>query len=259
MGVAIALPTTASTQPTRNPTTRVLLFTVRYRRVIDLAAFRPAAVIFDLDGTLVDNMRWHARAFEAFVARHGLPAFTMETRRTIDGKRNREIFPILFGREMPIEEIRAFEREKEGTYRELSRGGLAPIAGATRLLDRLEASRIPVAVATSAPAENVTHTLAEVGLADRLPVIVRGDEVPRGKPSPDVFLQAAKVLSTDPARCLAFEDAPLGVAAACAAGMCCIAIRSTFSEASFAAATPPPHATVEDFDDYLSSHGHWLV
>jgi HAD superfamily hydrolase (TIGR01509 family) len=227
--------------------------------VIDLVAFRPAAVIFDLDGTLVDNMGWHARAFEAFVTRHGLPAFTMETRRAIDGKRNREIFPMLFGREMTTEEIRAFEQEKEGTYRELSRGGLSPLAGTTRLLDRLEAAGIPVAVATSAPAENVTHTLAESGLADRLPVIVRADEVPRGKPAPDVFLYAAKVLSADPARCLAFEDAPLGVAAACAAGMCCIAIASSFSEESFAASTPAPHATVDDFDDYLASHGQWLA
>ena len=232
---------------------------VRYGRVLDLRQFRPQAVIFDLDGTLVDNMAWHTQAFEAFAARHGLPPITMETRRTIDGKRNREIFPILFGREMNRDEIRQYEREKEGTYRELSRGGLVPLAGTARLLDRLEAAGIPVAVATSAPAENVTHTLSEIGLADRLPVIVRGDEVPHGKPAPDVFLHAANVLAADPARCLAFEDAPLGVTAARAAGMCCIAITSSFSETTFAEGTPPPHASVSDFDAYLSGPGRWLA
>ena len=76
------------------------------------------ALIFDLDGTLVDNMVWHAQAFDAFATRHGLPRVTHEMRRRIDGKRNSEIFPILFERELSREDIRAFEVEKESAYRE---------------------------------------------------------------------------------------------------------------------------------------------
>lgn len=227
--------------------------------MIAAASFRPAAVVFDLDGTLADNMLWHAQAFDRFVARHGLPPITMAMRRRIDGKRNTEIMPILFEREMTPAEIEAHEDEKEGTYRELSRGALRMTAGALRLLDRLTAHGIPVAVATSAPAPNVTHTLDELGLTDRFAVIVRSDEVAHGKPAPDVYLRAAERIGVLPSACLAFEDAPVGVAAAVSAGMRCLAITTTFPAAAFMSAPLPPHGTCADFDAYLGAEGRWLV
>ena len=92
-----------------------------------LSEFRPRGVVFDLDGTLTDNMACHAEAFAFFLERHGLPKLTMAMRERIDGKRNAEIFPILFGREVTAEETRLFEDEKEGAYRELSRDRLHPI------------------------------------------------------------------------------------------------------------------------------------
>ena len=76
-------------------------------------ADRPRAVIFDLDGTIVDNMALHAEAFAAFAGRHGLPALTPADRAKLDGRRNSEIFPVLFDREMPREEWLAYEHEKE--------------------------------------------------------------------------------------------------------------------------------------------------
>lgn len=220
-----------------------------------LSSFLPQAAIFDVDGTIVDNMEWHARAFDAFVLRHGLPAMTLETRRQTDGKRNREIFPLLFGREISPEELQAFEDEKEGTYRQISRAGLRPMTGFVRLLDRLDAASIPVALATSAPEANVEHTLREIGLIDRLRVIARGDQVKRGKPAPDVFLFAASLLGVPPEACLAFEDAPLGIGSARAAGMRCVAIASTFPAEVLLAADPPPHAAYPDFDAYLNGAG----
>ena len=113
-----------------------------------LLAFRPQAVIFDLDGTLVDNMLWHAQAFDAFVSRHQLPAMDMAMRERTDGKRNREIFPMLFGRDLTDAEMETLEEEKEGMYREVSRGQLQPLAGLSALLGRLEAHGIPAGVAT---------------------------------------------------------------------------------------------------------------
>jgi beta-phosphoglucomutase len=220
---------------------------------------RPVAAIFDLDGTMVDNMALHTTAFEAFVARHGLPPVTMDLRRRIDGKRNREIFPLLFEREMTLDEVRAFEREKEGAYRELSRGALQPMPGLLRLLAALEARQIPVAVATSAPPENVEHTLSEIGLSARIAIIARGDQVPHGKPAPDVFLLAARQLGVAPGACIAFEDAPIGVAAAVQAGMRCVAVTTSFSAEAFAASDPAPHASYVDFNGYLEGEGRWLA
>jgi HAD superfamily hydrolase (TIGR01509 family) len=213
--------------------------------VSPFADFRPRAVIFDLDGTLADNMAWHARAFEAFATRHGLPPVTMALRRQIDGKRNSEIFPVLFGHAISKEDARRFEDEKERAYRELSKGGIRPTAGAVRLLDCLAARGLPVAVATSAP--------------ERFFVIARSDQVAHGKPAPDVFLHAAARLDVDPAACLAFEDAPIGVAAARAAGMRTVALTSTFTADAFVNVAQPPDAEYADFDAFLAGDGAWLL
>lgn len=180
-------------------------------------------------------------------------------RERTDGKRNREIFPMLFGRELSDTEFDALEDEKEGMYRELSRGQLLPLRGLTSLLDSLDARGIAAGIATSGPRKNVAHTLAELGLASRFRAIARGDQVTHGKPAPDVFLHAARQLDVDPARCLAFEDAPLGVTAALAAGMQCVALSSSYDAAMFAAAGVEPNAIYPDFEAFLQDAGRWLL
>lgn len=213
--------------------------------------FSPRAVIFDIDGTIVDNMHLHAEAFAVFAGRHGLPPLTPEDRARIDGRRNSEIFPILFNRDVPRDEWLAYEHEKESLYRELSRGRLAPMKGLDRLVDRLEADGIPVALATSAPRLNVEHTLSELALAAVFPIIVRGDEVGRGKPAPDVFIEAARRLDVDAATCLVFEDAPVGIEAAHAAGMQVVALTTSFPVMHFERLAVPPALVCRDFDEYL--------
>ena len=219
-----------------------------------MSRFAPTAVIFDIDGTIVDNMHLHAEAFSVFAERHGLPPLTSEDRARLDGRRNSEIFPILFNRDVPREEWQAYEREKEGLYRELSRGRLLPMKGLHVLIDRLRESEIAMALATSAPEPNVIHTLNELGLADAFPVIVRGDQVPRGKPAPDVFLEAARRLNVAPADCLVFEDAPMGIEAAHAAGMPVVGLTTSFHPSHFDELDRPPTCTCCDFEDFLRQH-----
>ena len=213
---------------------------------------RPRAAIFDLDGTVVDNMFLHAEAFAVFAERHGLPPLTPADRAKLDGRRNSEIFPVLFGREMAREEWLAYEHEKEALYREVSRGRLRLVAGLPALLDRLHAERIAVALATSAPELNVVHTLGEIGLAGAFPTVVRGDQVPQGKPAPDVFIEAARQLALPAPTCVVFEDAPMGVAAARAAGMPVVGVTTSFSAEQFAALDDAPDLAVRDFDEFLA-------
>ena len=220
---------------------------------------RARGFVFDLDGTLVANMGLHQEAFARFNDRHGLPRLTAETRARLDGKRNRDIFPILFERDLSEDDHRRFAEEKEAVYRELSRGRLAPLPGLVPLLDVLDRRRLPTALATSAPLENVTHTLSELGLTRRLTHVVRSDTVARGKPHPDVFLAAAQLIEVPPGDCLAFEDAPAGVLAARAAGMRCVAMTTSFAPGTFAAHGAPPDAEVADFDAFLAGPGAWLL
>jgi HAD superfamily hydrolase (TIGR01509 family) len=215
--------------------------------------FAPRAVIFDIDGTIVDNMHLHAEAFARFAERHGLPPLTKDDRARLDGRRNSEIFPILFKREVPRDEWQAYEHEKEGLYRELSKGRLLPMKGLQQLIERLAADRIPMALATSAPQLNVAHTLAELRLDDAFPIIVRGDEVARGKPAPDVFIEAARRLGVAPADCLVFEDAPMGIQAAQAAGMPVVALTTSFQATHFEQLQPPPSFICCDFEAFLTA------
>lgn len=216
-------------------------------------------VLFDLDGTMTDNMRFHVEAFAVFAERHGLPALDLAMRGRLDGKRNRDIFPILFGRELSEADLKRFSDEKEGFYREGSRGKLAPLRGLVRLLDLLDRRGIPVAIATSAPEPNVPHTLEEIGLAERITRVARSEQVGRGKPHPDVFLAAAGLIGVAAQACLAFEDAPLGVLAARAAGMSCVAVTTSFSLEGLRAHGAWPDLAVADFEEYLAGPGAWLA
>ena len=213
--------------------------------------FSAKAFIFDLDGTLVDNMAFHMDAFGRFARRHGLPALRPEDRARFDGKRNRDIFPALVGYALTDEEQRAFSDEKEAAYREISRGRLEPLAGLRALLDILFEHGIGVGVATSAPAENVEHTLAYLGLKQLVPFTARSDEVPRGKPFPDVFLAAARLVGVPAAECVAFEDASMGIVAAQRAGMKAIAVTTTFTRVEFIAHGATPDEAVANYDEFL--------
>jgi beta-phosphoglucomutase len=219
----------------------------------------PRGFIFDLDGTLAANMPLHEEAFRVFTDKHGLPRLTGEMRARLDGKRNRDIFPILFGATLAPEVLRAYADEKEALYRDLSKGRLVALPGLTRLLDALDRRGLPTALATSAPLENVTHTLTELGLTRRLTRIVRSDTMERGKPHPDVFLAAAQLIEIAPEDCIAFEDAPAGVLAARAAGMHCVALTTSFPGGTFAAHGAAPDDEVADFDAWLAGPGAWLV
>jgi HAD superfamily hydrolase (TIGR01509 family) len=215
--------------------------------------------VFDLDGTLTDNLEQHSQAFARLIERHGLPALSEQDYVRMAGRRNSEIFPDLFGRRMGKDEVSRLADEKESLYRELSRGALRPLGGLGRLLDELDARRIRIAVATSAPAANVVHSLAELGLATRLTTIVRGDEVPHGKPAPDIFLRAAELLEAAPQRCVAFEDAPAGLLAAARAGMRGVAITTAVAASDLVRDGIPFALAVADFDEFFERGGLALL
>ena len=215
-------------------------------------AERPRAAIFDLDGTIVDNMCAARRGVRGVRRAPRLPALTPADRAKLDGRRNSEIFPVLFGREMSREEWLAYEHEKEGLYRELSRGRLTLVAGLPALLERLEDQRHRRGAGhLGARAERRTH--AERGRPGRrLRHVVRGDQVPRGKPAPDVFLEASRQLDVPPEWLRRVRGRADGHRRGEAAGMRVVAVTTSFSAAQFNALADPPDLVCADFEAVLA-------
>ncbi len=174
-------------------------------------------VVFDLNGTLVDDIRFHFDAWRALAEELG-HAMDEERFQSFNGLKNVDIFPKLLGRDVSEDEITTLGERKEEAYRAMYRPHLALVRGASELLARLRSGGVPVAIASSAPPANRAMVIDGLGLDAWVDVVVAAEHLP-GKPAPDVFLEAARQLGVAPGDCLAFEDAANGVRAAVAAGM----------------------------------------
>ena len=187
---------------------------------------RPAAaVIFDMDGVLVDGEPLHFEIARRMLADEGVDFAMSDYRRylgttlehTWDDLRSRYRLAKPYG-----EYAGRYHREVTRSYQEEAE--LLP--GAAELLERLHDRRVPLALASSSDRIWVDAALGGLGIARWFGATVAGDEVARGKPDPEIYLAAARLLGADPAACIAVEDAPAGIASAKAAGMSVIAVRT---------------------------------
>ncbi|MFE0807422.1 HAD family hydrolase [Streptomyces sp. NPDC058794] len=182
------------------------------------------SVVFDLDGTLVDSEPNYYEAGRRTLAEYGVAGFTwadheeyvgISTQETVaDWKRR-------YGLRAPVEELLAV---KNRHYLELARTSARAYPEMRKFVELLAGEGVPLAVASGSSPEAIEAILFRTGLDAQLRTVVSADEVARGKPAPDVFLEAARRLGADPADCVVLEDAAPGAAAAHAAGMRCIAI-----------------------------------
>lgn len=193
------------------------------------------AVIFDVDGVLIDSYQPHFEGWQQMLSELG-EEFTEATFQKTFGRTNRDIFASLFPGKYTEAEVQAAADRKEALYRELIKQEFPTIEGAVELIDALTAANFSLAVGSSGPPENVAMTLECLGRADRFAARVTGADVTRGKPDPQVFLLAAEKLGVTPQDCVVFEDAPAGVAAAKAAGMACVALIGTATREELSAA-----------------------
>lgn len=182
------------------------------------------SVIFDLDGTLVDSEPNYYEASRQTLAEHGVPGFTWADQESYVGVSIRETVTIWrqrYGLRTSVAELLA---AMDRRYLELARTRTRAYPEMRKFVELLAAENVPMAVASGSSPMAIEAILAGTGLAAFLRTVVSSEEVPLGKPAPDVFLEAARRLGRAPADCVVLEDAAPGAAAAHAAGMRCIAI-----------------------------------
>jgi HAD superfamily hydrolase (TIGR01509 family) len=213
------------------------------------------ALIFDMDGLLIDSEGLAGKAMDDFLGKHGLD-------------RRPDIHHRLLGRRLPdamaiVKEAYALDLavadliEEYGTMRvEALRGVVQPMPGAAAIIAFGRESGLKIALATSGMRAHATISLQETRLDGLFDAEVTGDEVEHGKPAPDLFLRAAEKLGISPGRCVVFEDAPNGVAAGKAAGMTVVAVPNDTSRAHHFPVDPDVVlASLLEAPDWLIRHG----
>src|SRR5712691_2325921 len=180
------------------------------------------AVIWDMDGVIIDSAEEHRQAWQRLAQEEGVRFSDADFWATF-GKRNADIITIVWGAQ-PAERLQALGDRKEAYFRALIRTTASPLPGSIELLRGLHEAGFHQALASSAPVENIQLISEVLGLGQYLTALVSGETVAHGKPAPDIFLKAAGELGIEAMHCLVIEDAVAGVQAAHAAGMRCIAV-----------------------------------
>lgn len=201
------------------------------------------ALLFDLDGTLIESDHLHHAAFARIMEEIGRPPLTWEAYRTgIMGKPNAQIARDWFP---DREDAAALVDRKETLFREALAATVEPVRGLSALLDWAEAAGAGLAVVTNAPRANAETMLAAGGLADRLTELVIGEECARSKPDPLPYQEAMRRLGVTPSASLAFEDSPAGLRAARASGAHVFGMANGLSPEELRQAGA--HETIADF------------
>jgi HAD superfamily hydrolase (TIGR01509 family) len=180
------------------------------------------AAIFDLNGTLIDDGKYHEQAFYKLLGekiKNGeIKNPTQEESQALHGRPTNEVLDVLFGRELSQEEQAFFGTQKDEIYRELYRPNITLVPGAAGFLSELKENNVPTALATSAIQANADWVLDGANIRQYFDKIVTADDIQHGKPDPEIYLTAAAALDYDPKKTVIFEDAPAGVKAGKAAG-----------------------------------------
>ena len=185
-----------------------------------------------MDGTMVDNMMVHHRAWQRKLKSLGLELSMDEVKERIHGI-NEEILQRLFGNQYNDKQRSLFAYEKEEEYRKIYKPDLKLIDGLSEFLANLKSFNIPMAIGSAAPAENVDFVLNNLNLRSYFTTVLHAGNVIKGKPDPEIYLKAASGLKLSPEACVVFEDSPTGVEAARRAGIPVVVITTTHAKHEF--------------------------
>ena len=204
----------------------------------------PFAVIFDMDGVIVDSNPAHKIALQQFANQHGYDLDEQQLREKIYGRTNKEWITNLFG-VLPKETLHQYAHEKEALYRDIFKDDIKPVKGLVGFLDMLEKNNIPKAIGTSAPRVNVDFSLSKTGLEKYFSIILDDTFVTHGKPDPEIYIKVAAAIGLPNAQCIVIEDSLSGVTAGKRAGSKVIGITTTHTKEELLEAD----LIINDFDE----------
>lgn len=208
------------------------------------------AVIFDMDGVLIDNYEYHCIAWKEFAKRRDIDLSDEDIIKNF-GRTNKEIFAQIFKRELNDDEVVTLGEEKEKVYREIYKEYVKPVDGLVDYLKFLKKKGIKTAVASSAPIENIDFILDELDIRQYIDGIAHAGMIKKGKPDPEIFLKAAEILGVEPQNCIVFEDSLAGIEAGVRAGMKVFGVATTYPKERLTMA----HETIDNFE----KGNHWNI
>lgn len=188
------------------------------------------AVVFDMDGVLIDSNPYHKIALKQFCNKYGFNLSEEELRNRIYGRTNKEWISSLFGETLTSQALEAYAWEKEELYRELYKHDVKAVNGLLPFLQALKDAGVRMAIGTSAPKGNVDFTLNAIKAWPFFEVILDESHVTKGKPNPEIYLKCAAALGMAPDQCVVFEDSISGLAAARASGAKVVGIETTHTK-----------------------------
>ena len=188
------------------------------------------ALIFDMDGVIIDNHIYHMEAWILFAKKYGLHLSEEEYKQKINGRTMGEIINLFFPLESNPDTIKKLGNEKEQCYRDLYFYKRKLMDGLFSLLKECKQKHIPCGIGSSAPPENISFIIEHFQIRKYFQSTVNGNQVVKGKPNPEVYLKVAKEIGISPEKCVVFEDALSGIQAAKSAGMKTIGVATTHLE-----------------------------
>jgi HAD superfamily hydrolase (TIGR01509 family) len=204
------------------------------------------ALIFDMDGVLVDNTPVQARAFQLFFRDQGVQADATQLLRRLNGAPASEILKEVFAdNPQPDEKLESYASQREFLYRTLYWDDRRPQPGLVEFLEAARAAGLKIGLGTGSGQDTIGYILDDLNLRRFFDVVITKDDVDKGKPHADTYVVTAKKLGIDPAHCVVFEDALLGEQAAYRAHMRCVAVASTLPGRDFQA----PLLVIRDFTE----------
>ncbi len=203
------------------------------------------ALVFDLDGVILDNTLMQARAFQLLFEDLGVEADAYQLLRRLNGMPATDILKQVLEEPASQKELKKYADQREFLYRTLYRAERRPTAGLVDFLKAARAAGLKIGLGTGSANDTLSYVLDYLDLRPFFDIVVGADDVDAGKPHPETYAAVADKLAIKPAHCLVFEDAVLGEQAAYRAGMRCVAITSTLARTEFQA----PLAAARDFTE----------